>query len=104
MWVGNDDYTDVKIEGARAAAPIWAAFMKRAIQLPQYSDTNAFTLPDGVEIVSLDKVTNLLADDSCPDDYQAAFLEGTAPLQTCDHPDDHRNMLQKIFGVGKSGN
>ena len=104
VWVGNDDYSDVKIEGARAAAPIWAAFMKRAIQLPQYSDTNQFTPPDGVEIVSLDKVTNLLSDDACPESYQAAFLEGTAPLLTCDHPEDHRNMLQKIFGVGKSGN
>ena len=51
VWVGNDDYTDVKIEGAHAAAPIWAAFMKQAVQLPQYSDTNDFTPPEGVEIV-----------------------------------------------------
>jgi penicillin-binding protein 1B len=50
--VGNDDYSDVKIEGARAAAPIWAEFMKRAVQLPQYSDTNTFTPPEGVQIVS----------------------------------------------------
>jgi penicillin-binding protein 1B len=104
VWVGNDDYSDVKIEGARAAAPIWAAFMKRAIQLPQYSDTNEFTPPDGVEIVSLDKVTNFVSDDACPDSYQAAFLDGTAPIQTCDHPEDHRNMLQKIFGLGKNTN
>ncbi len=45
VWVGNDDYTDIKIEGAHAAAPIWAAFMKNAVQLPQYSDTNEFTPP-----------------------------------------------------------
>ena len=104
VWVGNDDYTDVKIEGADAAAPIWAAFMKQAIQLPQYSDTNEFTPPDGVQIVALDKHTNLLADASCPDDYTAAFLDGTAPTDTCDHPPDHRNILQKIFGIGKPGN
>jgi len=36
VWVGNDDYTDIKLQGAQAAAPIWAAFMKRAVQLPQY--------------------------------------------------------------------
>ena len=104
VWVGNDDYTDVKIEGAHAAAPIWAAFMKQAVQLPQYSDTNDFTPPDGVQVVTLDKGTNLLADPSCPDDYSAAFLDGTAPTDTCDHPADHRNLLQKIFGGGKSGN
>ena len=24
VWVGNDDYTDIKLQGAQAAAPIWA--------------------------------------------------------------------------------
>jgi len=104
VWVGNDDYTDLKIEGADAAAPIWAEFMKKAVQLPQYSDTNPFTLPDGVQMVTLDKNSNLLADETCTDDYDAAFLNGTAPTAPCDHPLDHRNIFQKIFGVGKSGN
>jgi hypothetical protein len=55
--------------------------------------------------VKIDKVSNLLSDDTCPDAYDAAFLAGTAPLETCDHPSaDHRNLLQKIFGVGKSAN
>ncbi len=104
VWIGNDDYTDVKLEGAHAAAPIWASFMKQDVQLPQYSDTNEFKAPDGVAIVSIDKPTNLLADGTCPDDYDAAFLNGTAPTDTCDHPPDHRNFLQKIFGLGKPGN
>jgi penicillin-binding protein 1B len=104
VWVGNDDYSDIKMEGAHASAPIWAEFMKDAIQLSQYSDTNEFTPPDGVQLVTLDKATNLLADPACPDDYTAAFLDGTAPTDTCDHPTDHRNMLQKIFGLGKPGN
>ena len=105
VWVGNDDYTDVKLAGAVAAAPIWAEFMKRAVQLPQYSDTHSFSPPEGVEVVRLDKVSNLLSDDSCPDAYDAAFLDGTAPMETCDHPADHKNILQKIFGLGgKSGN
>jgi penicillin-binding protein 1B len=57
----------------------------------------------------IDKATNLLADDSCPDSFYAAFLPGTAPTETCDHPADrpgdhspeHRNVLQKILGLGK---
>jgi len=114
VWVGNDDYTPLdpanlgRVQGARAAAPIWAAFMKQAVQLPQYSDTNEFTPPEGVQIVTLDKATNLLADGACPDDYSAAFLDGTAPTDTCDHKgmggDDRRNIFQKIFGIGKQGN
>jgi penicillin-binding protein 1B len=104
VWVGNDDYTDIKIEGSRAAAPIWAAFMRQAVQLPQYSDTNEFKPPEGVEIVNLDKESNLLSDASCPDDYNAAFLAGTAPTDTCDHPADHRNLVQKLLGLDKPGN
>ena len=100
VWIGNDDYTDVKLSGGTAASPIWANFMKRAVKLPQYSDTKQFTPPDGIEVVKIDKVTNLLSDDACPAGYQAAFLMGTAPTDTCDHPSDHRNILQKIFGVG----
>jgi penicillin-binding protein 1B len=104
VWVGNDDYTDVKLHGAVAAGPIWASFMKNAVLLPQYSDTHDFTPPDGVQVVSLDKVSNLLSDSACPESYDAAFLDGTAPTNTCDHPPDNRNFLQKIFGLGKSGN
>jgi len=104
VWVGNDDYTDIKMQGAHAAAPIWAEFMKNAVLLPQYSDTHEFAKPNGVQIVDLDKVSNLLSNESCPDSYEAAFLDGTAPTETCDHPADHRNLLQKIFGAGKSGN
>jgi penicillin-binding protein 1B len=100
VWVGNDDYTDIKLQGAEAAAPIWAAFMKKAVQLPQYSDTKDFSPPEGVQVVSLDKNTNLLADEACPDDYSAAFLNGTAPIDMCDHPLDKRNIFQKIFGLG----
>ncbi|MGA2537818.1 MAG: transglycosylase domain-containing protein [Terracidiphilus sp.] len=109
VWVGNDDYTSLdpenrgRVQGAHVAAPLWAEFMKKAVQLPQYSDTKSFTPPEGVQIISIDKATNLLAAPSCPDDYDAAFLDGTAPTETCDHPpsQDHRNFLQKLFGVGK---
>jgi penicillin-binding protein 1B len=104
VWVGNDDYTDIKLQGAQAAAPIWAEFMKRAVQLPQYSDTNSFTPPEGVDIVSIDKVSYLLSDTTCPESFTAAFLAGTAPTETCDHPAERRNLLQKLFGTGKSGN
>ena len=55
-------------------------------------------------MVKIDKTTNLLSDETCPDGVDIAFLDGTAPTDTCDHPADHRNLLQKIFGLGKSPN
>jgi penicillin-binding protein 1B len=102
VWVGNDDYSDLKLEGAQAAVPIWAEFMKHAVKLPQYSDTRAFVPPTGVSTVRLDRVTNLLADASCPQGYDAVFLDGTAPTQTCDQSaGDQRTVFQKLFGIGK---
>ena len=38
--------------------------------------------PEGVEIVKIDKATNLLSDDSCTDGCYAAFLAGAAPMET----------------------
>jgi penicillin-binding protein 1B len=102
VWVGNDDYTDIKMEGAHAAGPIWADFMKNAVKLPEYSDTREFIPPPGIVQVRLDDTTNLLADAACPDDYTAAFLDGTQPTDTCDHSmGDQRNLFQKIFGFGQ---
>ena len=103
VWVGNDDYTDIKIEGAHAAAPVWAEFMKHAVELPQYSDTHEFNAPEGVQIVQVDNTTNLPSDPTCETDtYPAAFLDGTVPTASCSHPGgaDKRNFFQKIFGLG----
>jgi penicillin-binding protein 1B len=103
VWIGNDDYTDVKLEGGKSAAIVWADFMKHAVQLPEYSDTRQFPTPPGVSTVRLDKVTNLLSDAACPSGYDAVFLDGTAPTQTCDQASgDQRDVFQKIFGIGKS--
>jgi penicillin-binding protein 1B len=104
IWVGNDDYTDVKIEGAHAAAPIWAEFMKRAIQLPQYSDVKSFTPPQGVTVARIDKPSSLLADPTCPSNsFYVAFLDGTAPVNTCSQMGENpQNFIQKIFGIGGS--
>ena len=107
IWVGNDDYTDVShgltkaLQGADAAAPIWAEFMNRAIKLPQYSDMKSFSAPSGVQSVRIDKNTWLPADDSCTNDYYIAFLDGTLPQSTCSHMGETpQNFLQKMFGLG----
>jgi penicillin-binding protein 1B len=102
VWVGDDDYSDIKIEGARAAAPIWTEFMLRARKLSRYQKMQVFTPPPGVISVHLDKASNLPADGTCPDDYDAYFVDGTVPAATCSHPEGHpRNFFEKVFGIGK---
>jgi penicillin-binding protein 1B len=102
IWVGNDDYTDVKIQGADAAAPIWAEFMKRAILLPQYSDVKSFIPPEGITTARIDKTTSLLVDPTCPNNsFYVAFLDGTAPQNTCSQMNENpQSFIQKIFGIG----
>ncbi|MBB5344000.1 transglycosylase domain-containing protein [Tunturibacter empetritectus] len=102
VWVGNDDYTDVKIEGAHAAEPIWTEFMKRAILLPQYSDVKPFVAPAGITTARIDKTSNLIADSTCPSNVlYAAFLDGTAPVNTCSQMSESpQNLIQRILGIG----
>ena len=101
VWVGNDDYTDLKLAGGATAAPIWAEFMKRAVKVPQYSDPKPFAAPQGVVVEQIDKVTNKLATLSCPQTYTVAFIEGTEPKETCDQAfTDNRGVFSKILGIG----
>lgn len=100
VWVGYDDYSDIKLSGASLALPVWTEFMKRAIQLPQYSDMKTFAPPQGVVRLTLDKTTNQIATPACPDDYSSVFIDGTQPTQTCDQSiAEHANIFQRIFGL-----
>jgi penicillin-binding protein 1B len=101
VWVGYDDYSDLRLAGGSTAAPIWAEFMKRAVALPQYHDVTDFTQPSGVVDVAIDKVTNRLSTPACPDHYEMAFVAGTEPQLTCEQQADNRNVFQKILGLGQ---
>jgi penicillin-binding protein 1B len=95
VWVGYDDYSDLRLTGA-----IWAEFMKKASALPQYADMREFSQPSGVVDVSLDKATNRLATPACPDDYTSAFVAGTEPRDTCDQGSGMSGFFSKLFGGG----
>ena len=98
VWVGYDDYSDIRLSGAQTAAPIWGEFMKKAVTLPGYSDVKSFPQPEGVVDVQLDKITNRLATPSCPDDYTIAFVAGTEPHETCDQSGGVQGFFSRMFG------
>ncbi len=102
VWVGYDDYSDLRLSGAMTAAPIWTEFMKKASALPQYADMKEFTQPSGVVDVQLDKATNRLATSTCPDDYTSAFVAGTEPRETCDQQNAVAGFFSRVFG-GNAG-
>jgi penicillin-binding protein 1B len=101
VWVGYDDYSDLRLSGAQTAAPIWAEFMKKAAALSMYSDMREFSQPSGVVDVQLDKATNRLATPSCTDDYTSAFVAGTEPRDTCETQQGIKGFFTKMFGGDK---
>src|SRR4029077_133441 len=100
VWVGYDDYSDLRLSGAQTAAPIWTEFMKKAAALPQYSDMKPFAQPTGVVDVQLDKATNRLATPTCPDDYVASFVAGTERRGTWDQQAGVAGFFNRLFGGG----
>jgi penicillin-binding protein 1B len=85
VWVGLDDYKDIKMDGALAAMPIWASFMKRAHQHRAYRDVTQFAIPDGIVSTQIDSGTGQLATGSCPPAVIRTeyYLVGTSPTQFC---------------------
>jgi penicillin-binding protein 1B len=78
-WVGFDDNTDLNIEGAHSALPIWAQFMKKAHEIypPRDVDAMAFTAPDGIKQVTVEKDVRETQVKGCTEDYVESYLEGT---------------------------
>ncbi len=58
VWVGFDDYHDLRMVGGHAAAPIWTDFIKRALDLRPDLRAERFTPPAGVEKMEAEKMGN----------------------------------------------
>jgi penicillin-binding protein 1B len=109
VWVGFDDNRDLGLSGANAPAPIWAEFMKRAIQLPAYSNVQPFEMPPGVLRVTIDPETMELATPQCPVTREEVYIQGTEPTEFCSLHGGRMagetppgSWLSKIFGGEKA--
>jgi penicillin-binding protein 1B len=78
-WVGFDDNTDLNMEGAHSALPIWTEFMKKAQQLYPPRDLEAmfFQAPEGIVHENVQHDTSEMPVKGCETDYTEAFLEGS---------------------------
>ncbi|MGI9071057.1 MAG: transglycosylase domain-containing protein [Bryobacteraceae bacterium] len=83
VWVGLDDYQDLKIDGPHAAVPIWTEFMKRAHKHRVYRDVSDFSVPEGVVSAQIDPLSGQLATSACPTNQTDYYLLGTQPIQFC---------------------
>lgn len=83
VWVGFDDGTDIGLEGAKTALPIWAEFMKRAHKHRAYRNVSEFFAPDGIVSAEIDPTTGYLASSGCPSHRTEVFVAGTQPVDVC---------------------
>jgi penicillin-binding protein 1B len=83
VWVGFDDNRELNLEGAHSAAPIWADFMKRALEYREYRDAKPFEAPDGIVSVEIDPLSGMPATPFCPETKTEVFIAGTQPVGTC---------------------
>lgn len=83
VWVGLDDYKKLNMQGAEAALPIWAEFMKLAHQHAAYSEVSDFPMPPGIVSAQIDPLSGDLATPTCPDARTEYYILGTQPTQYC---------------------
>ena len=83
VWVGFDDNRELDLEGAHSAAPIWAEFMKRALDYREYKDTKPFVAPDGIVTIDIDPLSGMPATAACPKVRSEVYIAGTQPVGLC---------------------
>jgi penicillin-binding protein 1A len=78
VWVGylKDKALGASETGGKAAAPIWAEYMKAASQIYPKGD---FPIPEEVVFAYVDRVTGKLASPGNPNRVRVAFKAGTVP-------------------------
>jgi penicillin-binding protein 1B len=77
-WVGFDDGTPLRMSSAEAALPIWAAFMAKTKH-----ERGEIAPPEGVHLVRVERATGRAWRPRCGSSVEEAFLDGTAPEETC---------------------
>jgi penicillin-binding protein 1B len=93
VWVGYDDDHELKLSGAASALPIWAEFMKRAVNAPGYQDPGPFSMPEGVVSVPIE--TNSTTSEARIVRNEV-FIAGTEPQGT-QPPQGSKGILGRLF-------
>ncbi len=78
VWIGFDDNSDIGLTGGATAAPIWADFMIRALQIRPELGGNFNPPEEGIVTYDIDPTTGAIAHDGA-NVRQELFLRGTEP-------------------------
>jgi len=78
-WVGFDDNRDIGLKASDAALPMWADFMKQALELRPELGGASFSKPGGIVTVEIDPATGCLAGPNSVSHRPEIFIAGTEP-------------------------
>ena len=82
VWIGFDGGDAHGLSGAEAALPVWADFMRQAIET---APPAAFDVPSGITFAQIDVTNGLIANRFCPVVARETFLVGTEPAACGEH-------------------
>lgn len=82
-WIGFDDNRDLRMKASDAALPMWADFMKQALDLRPELGGDSFAKPGGIVTVEIDPTTGCLATADSVARRQEVFIAGTEPSSSC---------------------
>jgi membrane carboxypeptidase/penicillin-binding protein len=82
VWVGFDSGEPHGLSGAQAALPIWADFMRQALEA---YPAPPFVVPAGISLVTIDPGNGKAATPWCPLTARETFLTGTEPAPCDEH-------------------
>jgi penicillin-binding protein 1B len=83
VWVGFDSNEPHGLSGADGALPIWADFMKQALDVSP--PRQAFPVPEGITFAEVDVTNGRLATRYCPAVARETFITGTTPSPCQEH-------------------
>jgi penicillin-binding protein 1B len=83
VWVGYDANAPHGLSGSDGALPIWADFMKQALDL--LPPVASFTVPPGITFANVDVTNGRLATRFCPVVARETFITGTEPAPCQEH-------------------
>jgi penicillin-binding protein 1B len=82
-WIGFDDNSDLRMKASDAVLPMWADFMKQALDLRPGLGGDSFAKPGGIVTVEIDPTTGCLAAPDSAARRQEVFIAGTEPYSNC---------------------
>jgi penicillin-binding protein 1B len=82
-WVGFDDNHDLRMKASETALPMWADFMKQALELRPDLGAATFGKPGGIVTADIDPATGCLAGPESLSHRLEMFLAGTEPSAPC---------------------